>query len=77
MSLISSKEKINGETITGIALVVLSLLFIFAGSVNQVWAIILPGDYLILMLGLAFITLGVVTIIRHKNLPEETSLHHH
>lgn len=77
MSLISSKEKINGETITGIALVVLSLLFIFAGSVNQVWAIILPGDYLILMLGLAFIALGVVTIIRNKNLPEETSLHHH
>jgi len=77
MSLISSKEKINGETITGIALVVLSLLFIFAGSVNPVWAIILPGDYLILMLGLAFIALGVVTIIRHKNLPEETNLHHH
>jgi len=70
-------ERINGETITGIALVILSLLFIFAGSVNEVWAIILPGDYLILMLGLAFIALGVVTIIRHKNLPEETNLHHH
>ncbi|HJS63749.1 MAG: hypothetical protein WCB31_03935 [Nitrososphaeraceae archaeon] len=69
-------ERINGETITGIALVILSLLFIFAGSVNEVWAIILPGDYLILILGLAFIALGVVTIIRNKNLPEETSIHH-
>jgi putative Ca2+/H+ antiporter (TMEM165/GDT1 family) len=77
MSLISSKERINGEILTGIALVILSLLFIFAGSVNEVWAIILPGDYLILILGLAFIALGVVSIIRRKNLPEETSTHHH
>jgi nitrate reductase gamma subunit len=69
-------ERINGETITGIALVILSLLFIFAGSVNEVWAIILPGDYLILILGLAFIALGVVTIIRNKNRPPETSIHH-
>jgi len=69
-------ERINGETITGIALVILSLLFIFAGSVNEVWAIILPGDYLILILGLAFIALGVVTIIRNKNRAEETSIHH-
>ena len=69
-------ERINGETITGIALVILSLLFIFAGSVNKVWAIILPGDYLILILGLAFIALGVYTIIRNKNRPPETSVHH-
>jgi nitrate reductase gamma subunit len=69
-------ERINGETITGIALVILSLLFIFAGSVNEVWAIILPGDYLILILGLAFIALGVVTIIRNKNRAPETSVHH-
>ena len=69
-------ERINGETITGIALVILSLLFIFAGSVNKIWAIILPGDYLILLLGLAFIALGVVTLIRNKNRPQETSVHH-
>jgi hypothetical protein len=69
-------ERINGETIAGIALVLLALLFIYAGSVNEVWAIILPGDYLILALGLAFITLGVVTIIKNKNLVPETSTHH-
>lgn len=68
-------EKMNGETITGIALVLLALLFIYAGSVNEVWAIILPGDYLILGLGVAFIALGVVTLIRNKNLPQETTHH--
>lgn len=65
----------NGETITGIALVLLASLFIYAGSVNEVWAIILPGDYLILGLGVAFIALGVVTLIRNKNLPQETTHH--
>lgn len=68
-------EKMNGETITGIALVLLASLFIYAGSVNEVWAIILPGDYLILGLGVAFIALGVVTLIRNKNLPQETTHH--
>jgi len=68
-------EKMNGETITGIALVLLASLFIYAGSVNEVWAIIIPGDYLILGLGFAFIALGVVTLIRNKNLPQETTHH--
>lgn len=68
-------EKINGETICGVALVLLALLFIYAGSVNEVWAIILPGDYLILGLGIAFIALGVVTAIRNKELPQETTHH--
>ena len=68
-------EKINGETITGIALVFLALLFLYAGSVNEVWAIIIPGDYLILGLGIAFIALGVVTVIRNRKLPQETTQH--
>ncbi|MDX1373705.1 MAG: hypothetical protein R3321_14625, partial [Nitrososphaeraceae archaeon] len=63
-------EKINGETITGIALVFLALLFLYAGSVNEVWAILIPGDYLILGLGIAFIALGVVTVIRNRELPQ-------
>lgn len=68
-------EKINGETIAGIALVFLALLFLYAGSVNEVWAILIPGDYLILGLGIAFIALGVVTVIRNKDLPQETTHH--
>jgi putative Ca2+/H+ antiporter (TMEM165/GDT1 family) len=50
--------KINGEAITGIALIFLALLFIFAASVNSVWKLILPGDYLILAFGIAFLVLG-------------------
>jgi len=44
---------------------------------NQVWAIILPADYLILALGFAFIALGVYTTRnnRRKHSPEESTHH--
>ncbi|MDW0150638.1 MAG: hypothetical protein QOK89_09660 [Nitrososphaeraceae archaeon] len=44
---------------------------------NQVWAIILPADYLILALGFAFIALGVYTTRnnRRKQSPEESTHH--
>jgi hypothetical protein len=64
----SGLERINGETITGIALVLLSLLFIYAGSVNEIWAIIIPADFLILAIGGAFIALGIVTIKRQRSM---------
>jgi hypothetical protein len=64
----SGLERINGETITGIALVLLSLLFIYAGSVNEIWAIIMPADFLILAIGGAFIALGIVTIKRQRSM---------
>lgn len=57
---------INGETITGIALAFLALLFIFAGTVNKVWALLLPADYLILAIGGAFIVLGVISIRKYR-----------
>ena len=60
-------ERINGESITGIALVFLSLLFIYAGSVNNIWAILIPADFLILAIGGAFIALGIVTIRRQRS----------
>ena len=69
-------ERINGETITGIALVFLAILFLFAGSINDVWAIIIPADYLIMAIGFAFIALGVITTIRTRKQPQETSTHH-
>jgi putative Ca2+/H+ antiporter (TMEM165/GDT1 family) len=71
-------ERINAETIAGIALVLLALIFIFAATMNQVWAIILPADYLILALGFAFIALGVYTTRnnRRKQHSPEESTHH-
>lgn len=70
-------EKINSETIVGITLVIIALIFIFAATMNEVWAIILPADYLILALGFAFIALGVYTTRnnRRKQSPEESTHH--
>ncbi|MDF2726919.1 MAG: hypothetical protein K0S84_462 [Nitrososphaera sp.] len=58
------KQWINGETITGIALVFLALLFIWAATMNAVWARILLADYLILAIGVGFIVLGILTMRR-------------
>jgi len=59
---------INGETIAGIAFVFLSVLFIYAGTVNEVWATIMPADFLILAIGCAFVALGVITLRLERSL---------
>jgi nitrate reductase gamma subunit len=69
-------EKINAETLAGIAFVLLALIFIFAATMNEVWAIILPADYLILALGFAFIALGVYTTHNNRKHFHEKSTHH-
>ncbi|HKG29712.1 MAG TPA: hypothetical protein VKA91_00455 [Nitrososphaeraceae archaeon] len=66
---------INGETITGAALVLLALLFIYAGLVNSVWARILLADYFILVMGIAFIVLGVLTIRKNRRSPVSEHSH--
>jgi hypothetical protein len=43
-------------------------LFLYAGSVNNVWAIIIPADFLILAIGCAFIALGIITLRRQRSL---------
>ena len=65
-------ETINGETITGIALIFLAILFIYASSVNQVWALILPADFLILAIGGGFVALGVMTMKKQKRTSSHT-----
>jgi hypothetical protein len=62
------KQRINGETITGMALVFIALLFLWAGTQNPVWATIMLADYLILAIGAGFIAVGV-RAIRHTNRP--------
>ena len=61
------KQRINGETIAGIALVFIALLFLFAGTQNPVWARIMLADYLILAIGVGFIIVGVMAIRRTNN----------
>jgi hypothetical protein len=70
------KQWINGETITGIALVFLALLFIWAATMNAVWARILLADYLILAIGVGFIALGIITM-RRKNRTHSEEGHTH
>ncbi|MGI0024046.1 MAG: hypothetical protein ACREA4_02745 [Nitrososphaera sp.] len=72
----AGKQRLNGEIITGIALAFLAILFIGAGAMNPVWAIILPADYLILAIGIGFIVIGSITVSRSNRAsshPERTS----
>ena len=71
------KQWINGETITGIALVFLALLFIWAATMNAVWARILLADYVILAIGVGFIILGIITMRRTNHPPSEEEGHTH
>jgi putative Ca2+/H+ antiporter (TMEM165/GDT1 family) len=72
------KQWINGETITGIALAFLALLFIWAATMNAVWARILLADYLILAIGVGFIVLGIITMRRtNRTHSEEGHTHNY
>src|ERR671924_1787056 len=62
MKKITTMRKINGETVTGVALVFLETLFIMAGTVNPVWALLFWADVLIIVIGVAFIVLGMWTL---------------
>lgn len=66
----------NSEMITGIALIFLSLLFIFAGLQNQDWARILIVDYVMLAIGGGFIALGVWTKRNYRKERAEDQNHH-
>jgi putative Ca2+/H+ antiporter (TMEM165/GDT1 family) len=70
-------ERINGETITGIALAFLGILFIYASTVNNVWATILPADYLIVAIGAAFIILGMWETRKKKTSDVKEEHSHH
>jgi hypothetical protein len=70
------KQRINGETIAGIALAFLASLFIWAGNMNpeSAWATILLADYLILAIGIGFIVIGSISLRRanrSRSHPEE------
>jgi LPXTG-motif cell wall-anchored protein len=58
--------EVNGEIITGIALIFLSALFLYAGTTNEAWSLLVPADYLILAIGFGFLTLGIITLRRKK-----------
>ena len=59
--------KINAEMITGIALIFLALLFILGASMNNLWKLILPADYLLIVLGAAFLVLGFWDLRKYRS----------
>lgn len=64
--------RINGESISGISLAFLAVLFIYAGIVHDVWAVGFPAYYVLLAVGLALIGLGFWTASNEKkNAPAE------
>lgn len=52
---------LNGEIISGISLIVFGTLLVLFGIVNQVAAVLIPADILIICIGLAGIVIGVFT----------------
>ena len=68
------KERINGESIVGMALILLALIFLWASTMNSVWASIILLDYVLLAIGAGFLALGIITIQRNNRArthPEE------
>jgi len=63
----SAMTKINAEMITGIALIFLALLFILGASMNNLWKLILPADYLLIVLGAAFLVLGFWDLRKYRS----------
>ena len=70
------KQRINGETITGIALVFMALLFLWAGMQNPVWASIMLADYLIMAIGVGFMIVGIMAIRRTNQPSSERKSYH-
>ena len=52
---------LNGEILAGISLTLFGIMLIIFGMVNKVAAILIPGDILIVCIGVALIVVGVYT----------------
>ncbi len=54
-------SRLNGENIAGAAFLFFSSLFMAAGRVNAVFAILYPVDYMLVAIGVALVLLGYRT----------------
>ena len=67
--------RLNGETISGISLVFLAILFIYAGMVDPVWAVGFLAYFVLLAVGLGVIALGFWTASNEKKHPQKEHSH--
>ncbi|NOJ26660.1 MAG: hypothetical protein DA330_01435 [Nitrososphaera sp.] len=70
-------ERVSGETISGSALALLAILFIYAGMVNPIWAIAMIAYYILLAIGLGTIALGLYTTSNTNRKHPHTEEHKH
>lgn len=70
-------ERINGEIISGIALAMMAILFIYAAQVNSIWSVALPASYVLVAVGIALIGLGLWTRRNNNRLPSHEEHPHH
>lgn len=52
---------LNGEIIAGISLTLFGIMMVAGGMVNKVAQILIPGDIIIICIGVAVIIVGVYT----------------
>ena len=52
---------LNGEILAGVSLTIFGIMLIIFGMVNKIAAILIPGDIVIVCIGIALIILGVYT----------------
>jgi uncharacterized membrane protein len=68
-------ERLNGETIAGMAIAFLGILFIYAAQVNAIWVVALPADYVLVAIGIALIALGRYTAMKNNRSSTHTEEH--
>jgi uncharacterized membrane protein YfcA len=60
-------SRFNGENIAGAAFLFFSFLFMAAGQVNAVFALVYPVDYMLVAVGVALVLLGYRTWRKELN----------
>ena len=65
----------NGEVISGISLTLFGFMLVIYGMVNEVAAILIPADIMIIAIGVAVIVVGVFTNRKNtvRDIPDITS----
>jgi membrane-bound ClpP family serine protease len=65
----------NSEIFAGLAILILGIVFVFAGLVNTTWGEIILADFVIIALGAAILGLGIWT--SRYDSKHSVHTHHH
>jgi membrane-bound ClpP family serine protease len=65
----------NSEIAAGLAILLLGIIFVFAGLVNTTWGEIMLADFVIIALGAATLGIGIWT--HRYDVKHSVHTHHH